>query len=288
MVVSRDGHGLFDPVTGEKIDRDRDPDPDEDTPDASPDLSCPGVGPVTGSRVRIARLFGGGFHTVTGDSWILEVVTPAWPNDRVLLSRDGGLPHSDTRESTRAAIHAQILSGVPALDRLTDLQVLDDDAFERQLMSELARRELWTLRRPWVTAGPLPRASGTGLAERGVSVDGAFSCRSPLGARPSPGAGGPVPARRGACRGRGPASAADPRPSRQSSVRSTGRQLVKMRYFQVPYVVEFTLSPDFVSTYDDRIRKRTPVGGVPVSSSVSLPPEPSTRYSECVVRQAPW
>lgn len=157
MVVSRDGHGLFDPVTGEKIDRDRDPDPDEDTPDASPDLSCPGLGPVTGSRVRIARLFGGGFHTVTGDSWILEVVTPAWPNDRVLLSRDGGLPHSDTRESTRAAIHAQILSGVPALDRLTDLQVLDDDAFERQLMSELARRELWTLRRPWVTADPLPR-----------------------------------------------------------------------------------------------------------------------------------
>ena len=94
MVVSRDGHGLFDAVTGEKIARDRDPDPEDSTPEAVTDLSCPGLGPVAGSRVRIAGLFGGGLHTITADSWILEVVTPAWPNDRVLLSRDGGLPHS--------------------------------------------------------------------------------------------------------------------------------------------------------------------------------------------------
>ncbi|MEU9288232.1 hypothetical protein AB0D57_26905 [Streptomyces sp. NPDC048275] len=52
MVVSRDGHDLFDAVTEEKIARDRDPDPDEHTPDASPDLSCPGLGPIAGSRVR--------------------------------------------------------------------------------------------------------------------------------------------------------------------------------------------------------------------------------------------
>jgi hypothetical protein len=94
MVVSSDGHGLFDAVTGEKIARDRDPDPDEHTPDASADLSCPGLGPIAGSRVRIAGLFGGGIHTVTADSWILQVVAPAWPNERVLLSRDGGLPHA--------------------------------------------------------------------------------------------------------------------------------------------------------------------------------------------------
>ncbi|MCX4408232.1 hypothetical protein ACFXC8_12035 [Streptomyces sp. NPDC059441] len=56
--------------------------------------------------------------------------------------------YSRARESTRAAIHAQILSGVPALDRLADLQVLDDDALERQLMSEPARRELRTPRLP--------------------------------------------------------------------------------------------------------------------------------------------
>ncbi|WP_037868972.1 hypothetical protein [Streptomyces sp. NRRL S-813] len=94
MVVSHDGHGLFDAVTGEKIARDRDPSPQDSTPDATADLTCPGLGPVADSRVHIAGLFGGGLHTTTADSWLLEVVTPAWPHDRVLLSRDGGLPHS--------------------------------------------------------------------------------------------------------------------------------------------------------------------------------------------------
>ncbi|MFP3990597.1 hypothetical protein U9R90_24655 [Streptomyces sp. E11-3] len=94
MVVSNDGHGLFDAVTGEKIARDRDPDPEDSTPDTVADLTCPGLGRITGSRVHIAGLFGGGLHTTTADGWTLEAVTPAWPNDRVLLSRDGGLPHA--------------------------------------------------------------------------------------------------------------------------------------------------------------------------------------------------
>ncbi|MEU2285158.1 hypothetical protein ABZ614_24995 [Streptomyces sp. NPDC013178] len=93
MVVSHDGHGLFDAVTGEKIARDRDPDPGDSTPDAAADLSCPGLGPIAGSRVHIAGLFGGGLHTTTGDGWRLEVAVPAWPHERVLLSRGGGLPH---------------------------------------------------------------------------------------------------------------------------------------------------------------------------------------------------
>jgi len=54
MVVSSDGHGLFDAVTGEKIARDRDPDLDTSTPDAHPDLACPGLGPIAGVPVRIA------------------------------------------------------------------------------------------------------------------------------------------------------------------------------------------------------------------------------------------
>ncbi|MFF1697323.1 hypothetical protein ACFVXC_27530 [Streptomyces sp. NPDC058257] len=94
MVVSHDGHGLFDAVTGEKIARDRDPDDEDSTPDAVADLTCPGLGPIAGSRVRIAGLFGGGLHTTTEDGWTLEALTPSWPNDRVILSGDGGLPHS--------------------------------------------------------------------------------------------------------------------------------------------------------------------------------------------------
>ena len=92
MVVSHDGHGLFHAVTGEKIARDRHPAPSSSTPEGTPDLACPGLGPVAGTRVPIAGLFGGGLHTTT-DGWTLEVISPQWPNERVLLSTDGGMPH---------------------------------------------------------------------------------------------------------------------------------------------------------------------------------------------------
>lgn len=99
MVVSTDGHGLFDAVTGAKIARDRHPDPDTAAPDASPDLACPGLGPVTGTRVRIAGLFGGGLHSTTSDGWCLDVVAPEWPHHRVLLSADGGACKGQPGES---------------------------------------------------------------------------------------------------------------------------------------------------------------------------------------------
>lgn len=91
MVVSTDGHGLFDAATGEKIARDRDPDPDTSTPDDSRDLTCPGLGPLAGTRVQIAGLFGGGLHSGSGDGWAIDVVTLEWPNEQVILSTDGGV-----------------------------------------------------------------------------------------------------------------------------------------------------------------------------------------------------
>lgn len=90
MVVSLGGHGLFDAVTGEKIARDRDPDPETTTPDDAPDLACPGLGPLAGTRVQIAGLFGGGLHSTSGDGWSLDVAGPEWPNEQVLLSTNGG------------------------------------------------------------------------------------------------------------------------------------------------------------------------------------------------------
>ncbi len=96
MVVADGGHGLFDAVTGEKIARDRDPDPETSTPDAHPDLACPGLGPIAGVLVRIAGLFGGGLHNTTPDGWTLDVVNPEWPHDRVILSADGGSPKGPT------------------------------------------------------------------------------------------------------------------------------------------------------------------------------------------------
>ncbi|MFJ3663694.1 hypothetical protein ACIPPM_24925 [Streptomyces sp. NPDC090119] len=91
MVVSTSGHGLIDAVTGERLARDYDPDPETDTPDLSPDLSCPGLGPVAGVPIRIAGLFGGGLHSGSGTGWTVRVASPDWPHHRVLLSADGGI-----------------------------------------------------------------------------------------------------------------------------------------------------------------------------------------------------
>ncbi|WP_432215689.1 hypothetical protein [Streptomyces seoulensis] len=91
MVVSTSGHGLFDAVTGERIARDHDPDPETDTPDMSADLTCPGLGPVADTPVRIAGLFGGGLHSGSGTGWTVSVVSPDWPHDRVILSASGGV-----------------------------------------------------------------------------------------------------------------------------------------------------------------------------------------------------
>ncbi|WP_030387691.1 hypothetical protein [Streptomyces sp. NRRL S-241] len=75
------------------------------------------------------------------------------PNQRVALRI---FARQDTPEPTRAAIHARILSDVPPLDWLEDHEALDDDALEREILGELARAELRTLRLPWVTTDPLP------------------------------------------------------------------------------------------------------------------------------------
>ncbi|TDC66955.1 hypothetical protein [Streptomyces hainanensis] len=92
MVVSQDGHGVLDATDGTLLARDRAPDPDICDP-TGPYLTCPGLGPLAGIQVRIAGLFGGGLHATTLDGWTLDVVSPDWPHQRVLLSTDGGLCH---------------------------------------------------------------------------------------------------------------------------------------------------------------------------------------------------
>lgn len=106
MVVSHDGHGLFDAVSGEKIARERDPDPETSTPDAHPGLACPGLGPISGTPVRIAGLFGGGLHTTTPDGWTVDVVSPEWPHDRVILATDGGVHKGPAGKTWWHVFHA--------------------------------------------------------------------------------------------------------------------------------------------------------------------------------------
>ncbi|MFK3979057.1 hypothetical protein ACI2K4_01630 [Micromonospora sp. NPDC050397] len=106
LVVSHDGHGLLHARTGARIARDRAPDSESAYPDAAPDLTCPGLGPIAGTRVRIAGLFGGGLHTTAEDGWTVDVVSPDWPNHRVVLSTDGGLCRGPVGEKWWHIFHA--------------------------------------------------------------------------------------------------------------------------------------------------------------------------------------
>jgi hypothetical protein len=88
LVASTRGLGLFDTVTGERLARDREP--DSGWPDDN-DLTCQGIGPIAHRRVPIAGLSGGGLHTGAA-GWSVDVASPDWPNERVLLST--GSPYS--------------------------------------------------------------------------------------------------------------------------------------------------------------------------------------------------
>ncbi|MFI9150131.1 hypothetical protein [Streptomyces sp. NPDC053367] len=91
LVESTAGLGLFDAETGERLARDRDP--DHDGPEWERDLTCPGIGPLAGTPVRMAGLYGGGLHSGASGGWVVEVVGPEWPHHRVLLSRGTSMPY---------------------------------------------------------------------------------------------------------------------------------------------------------------------------------------------------
>ncbi|GAA1612733.1 hypothetical protein GCM10009828_045820 [Actinoplanes couchii] len=102
LVASHSGLSLIDTVTGDRPARDDEEDvgwPDDE------DLTCPGIGPIAGARVRMAGLLGGGLHRRTRDGWAVKVVSPDWPSDRVLLSADD---HPWTGNAWWHVFHAEV------------------------------------------------------------------------------------------------------------------------------------------------------------------------------------
>ena len=50
---------------------------------------CEGIGPIEGSRIRVAGLWGGGLNRMTEDGWSVAVVAVDWPEERVILQPPG-------------------------------------------------------------------------------------------------------------------------------------------------------------------------------------------------------
>lgn len=80
LVGTHDGRGIVDCLTGEKVARDRAPVyPDELT------LRLEGIGPLAGTEIAVAGIFGGSLPLETEDGWVLESVLSNGSDESVRL-----------------------------------------------------------------------------------------------------------------------------------------------------------------------------------------------------------
>jgi len=86
LVLSSQGRGIFDCVTGKKLARDYDE--AHDFFDRI-HLTAAGFGPLQGATVRMAGLMGGGLPLSTHDGWGLVVEARAWPTYTFFLTAPG-------------------------------------------------------------------------------------------------------------------------------------------------------------------------------------------------------
>ncbi len=82
LVLSGQGRGIFNCLTGAKVARDYEEAHDFFDPVR---LLAQGFGPLENKSIRMAGLFGGGLPHKTEDGWFLEEQAPAWPTRSILL-----------------------------------------------------------------------------------------------------------------------------------------------------------------------------------------------------------
>ena len=85
LVVSTQGRGVFDCITGKRLARIRENELDEDEWYYWRKLKALGIGPLEGQMISIAGLFGGGLLQATEDNWELEAIQTHWPDTSVVL-----------------------------------------------------------------------------------------------------------------------------------------------------------------------------------------------------------
>ncbi len=80
LVVSSQGRGVIDCLTGEKVARDY-----EEFYGNETRLEAQGIGILSDRTIRMSGLFGGGLPSITEDGWQLECVTLKWPEQMLIL-----------------------------------------------------------------------------------------------------------------------------------------------------------------------------------------------------------
>jgi hypothetical protein len=101
LVVSSQGRGVFDCLTGERVARDR-AECDDDCYDERR-LRARGIGPLETHWIRLAGLHGGGLPNGGRDGWSLVGVTLEWPIQNVLLVEPWKWIYDETARITKLA-----------------------------------------------------------------------------------------------------------------------------------------------------------------------------------------
>ncbi|MEZ6196754.1 MAG: hypothetical protein R3F20_13680 [Planctomycetota bacterium] len=103
LVLSLQGRGLFDGLTGERLSC------DENLSDEDYDpfrLIGRGIGPIRGEEVRMSGVYGGGLTRVTSDGWWVESCGLEWPEQTIILAR----PSSTGEEYFRLRSEIEIVA----------------------------------------------------------------------------------------------------------------------------------------------------------------------------------
>ncbi|MEP7122806.1 MAG: hypothetical protein ABJE95_17910 [Byssovorax sp.] len=102
LVISSDGRGVFDCLTGLRVARDASmPDRGEADWQDTRELGATGIGPLLGQTIRTSGLSGGGLPSTTADRWTAERLTLDWPDELLLLVPPGSWLH-ETRAGRSA------------------------------------------------------------------------------------------------------------------------------------------------------------------------------------------
>ncbi len=107
LVVSSSGRGVFESETGKCIARE----PSNST-GAWYDLEAltvEGIGPLSGKFVSVAGIHGGGLPLVSLDGWVVDLLSPDWPNSFVTLSPPDSTPW--TQEQIRGVTKVAPIGG---------------------------------------------------------------------------------------------------------------------------------------------------------------------------------
>jgi len=106
LVVSSQGRGVIDCLTGQRVARNR-AEPDDSWYDERR-LRATGIGPLEGRSIRLAGLHGGGLPNGGRDGWSVVAIPLEWPDEHLLLVEPWRWIYDASTRFTKLAVEREV------------------------------------------------------------------------------------------------------------------------------------------------------------------------------------